>query len=47
MRDSLDDSLHIPLCIVTVLGAPGTCSKVMDGPELLGYTESLEDWKQT
>lgn len=26
-RDSLDDSLHIPLCIATVLGPPGISSK--------------------
>ena len=46
MKDSLDDSLHIPLCIATELGSPGTSSKVMDGPEPLGFIETSEDRKQ-
>lgn len=41
VRDSLDDSLRFPLCIVTVLGAPGKRSKVMDDPE------PPEDWRQS
>ncbi len=47
MKDSLDDSLHFPLCIETVLETPGMSSKVMDGPEALQSPGTSEDWKQT
>ncbi|TDH10820.1 hypothetical protein EPR50_G00079050 [Perca flavescens] len=43
VKDSLDDSLYIPLCIVTVLGSPGTSSKVMYDPEPLGHPGTSED----
>lgn len=52
MKDSLDDSPHIPLCIAAVLGGPGTNSEIMDS-ETLGHqrtgnkleTEETESWK--
>lgn len=43
MKDSLDDSLHIPSCIATVLATPGTSSMVMDGHEPLEHNGTSED----